>query len=157
SMHRKKIVKITESGEISDFVKEGAYSVGPVGGVHVDPADHSIWAATDPSEKIPSELLHFDANGKLLERYAAPGPGPHDLNDLVLRGKDEIYTTDTFGNRVYRYDRKAKSFTTLKLSRPVFYPNGITVSGDGQILFIADGLGVLRVDLLTGTSKDVKP
>jgi hypothetical protein len=46
SMHHKKIVSFTLSGPVKarsvrDFVKEGPYELMPVGGVHVDPADHS--------------------------------------------------------------------------------------------------------------------
>jgi len=161
SMHRHKIMQIALSGKVSDFVREGVYSVGPVGGVHVD-ADHSIWCATDPDAKNPSELLHFDAQGKLLERYAAPGPGPHDLNDHVLRGQSEIYVTDTYGNRVFVFDRKSKTFATVKVTagqegRTVIYPNGITLSDDGNVLYIADVLGAMRVDLRTQEVREVKP
>jgi hypothetical protein len=45
----------------------------------------------------------------------------------------------------------------VKLWRPAFYPNGITLSGDGTLLFVADILGVLRVDLRTDESADVDP
>jgi hypothetical protein len=157
SMHHNKIVRITESGEIADFVKEGLYDLGPVGGVHVDPVDHSVWCATDPGEKNRSELVHFDAQGKLVERYTAPGAGPHDLNDLVLRGQSEIYVTDTDGNKVYRFDRKSHRFDSLELSRPVFYPNGITLTDDGNVLYLADFLGVQRIDLRAHEAQEVRP
>jgi sugar lactone lactonase YvrE len=157
SMHLKKIVTITESGAVADFVKPDAYDLMPVGGVHIDLADHSVWCATDPGVKNRSEIVHFDAQGKLLERHTAPGTGPHDLNDLVVRGTREIYTTDTEGNRVYRFDRRSHRFAELTLSRPVFYPNGITLSNDGNELYVADLLGVIRMDLKTNTSEDVKP
>src|SRR5260370_42576774 len=45
----------------------------------------------------------------------------------------------------------------MKFPVPVFYPNGITLSGDGNLLFVADMLGVIRVDLLTNESEDVDP
>ena len=61
SMHRKKIVKITTSGEVSDFVPEGLYDLNPVGGIRIDPVNHDMWAASDPGEARVSELLHFDA------------------------------------------------------------------------------------------------
>ena len=157
SMHHNKIVRITESGEIADFVKEGLYDLMPVGGVHVDPADHSVWCATDPGEKHRSEIVHFDAQGKLLERYTAPGAGPHDLNDLVLRGEGEIYVTDTDGNKVYRFDRKSHRFALLELPRPVFYPNGITLTDDGNVLYVADFLGVQRMDLRANQAEEVRP
>jgi sugar lactone lactonase YvrE len=157
SMHHNKIVKFALDGSVSDFVKEDRYDLMPIGGVHVDPADHSVWASTDAGKKHRPELLHFDAQGKLLERYASPGTMPYDLNDLVLRGSREIFTTDTEGHHVYRFDRASRSFTDMKLHRPVFYPNGITLSGDGNLLFVADMLGVIRVDLLTNDSEDVDP
>jgi hypothetical protein len=157
SMHRRKILKITESGEISDFVKPDLYNLMPVGGVHVDPDDHGLWAATDPGEADRSELLHFDAQGKLLERFPAPGPGPHDLNDLVLRNAQEIFVTDTEGQRVYRFDRASHQFTTLSFPRPLLYPNGITVSGDANLLYVADLFGVLQMDLRNNSVHEVNP
>jgi hypothetical protein len=157
SEHLKKIVKFTLTGGVSDFVQQGAYDLSPVGGVHVDPADHSVWATTDAGAKHRPELLHFDTQGKLLERYAEPGLMPHDLNDSVLRGTREIFATDTEGNHVYRFDRAARTFTEMKLHRSVFDPNGITLSRDGNLLFIGDDLGVIRVDLRSNESTDVNP
>jgi hypothetical protein len=157
SMHQKKIVKFMPSSGVSDFVKQDAYDLSPVGGVHVDPVDHSVWAASDAGEKQRPELLHFDVQGKLLERYASPGAMPHDLNDLVLRGRREIFATDSEGHHVYRFDRVSHSFRNMRLWRPVFYPNGITLSGDDNLLFVADMLGVIRVDLRKNESADVDP
>jgi len=157
SMHRKKIIRITEAGEISDFVKPDLYGLMPVGGVKVDPADHSVWAATDPGENNRSELVHFDANGKLLERYSAPGPGPHDLNDLVLRHESEIYISDTSAHKAYRFDRRSHSFKTLTFPRLILYPNGITVSEDGNLLYVADMFGVICIDLRNDSAREVGP
>ena len=157
SMHRKKIVKITMSGEVSDFVPEGLYGLNPVGGIRIDPVNHDVWAASDPGETRASELLHFDAQGKLLERYPAPGTGSRDLNDLVLRGDREVYTTDSFADLVYRFDRQLHKFTSLKFPRPIFVPNGITLSGDGNLLYVADMLGVIVIDLGTGAAQDLVP
>jgi hypothetical protein len=157
SMHRKKIVKFTLNGSVSDFVKQDLYDLSPIGGIHVDHADHSVWASTDAGVKQRPELLHFDRQGKLLERYASPGKMPYDLNDFVLRGAKEVFVTDTEGHHVYRFDRTSHTFTNMKLWRPVFYPNGITLSHDGNLLFVADMLGVIRVDLRTNESTDVDP
>jgi sugar lactone lactonase YvrE len=157
SMHRKKIVKFTLAGGVSDFVKQDVYDLSPVGGIHVDPSDHSVWASTDAGVKQRPELLHFDTQGTLLERYASPGKMPYDLNDLVLRGTREVFTTDTEGHHVYRFDRESHTFASMKLWRPIFYPNGITLSRDCNLLFVADMLGVIRVDLRTNESADVDP
>jgi len=157
SEYHNKIVTVSTNGEVMDFVKEGIYDLMPVGGVHVDPADHSVWCATDPGKKNRSEIVHFDRQGKLIERYMPSTAGPHVLNDLVLRGRNEIYVTDSDGNRVLRFDRGSHSFVELNLGRPVFGPNGITVSDDGDALYVADDLGVIRMDLRTHEAQDVKP
>ena len=156
SEYHNKIVRVSETGEVSDFVKEGIYDLMPVGGVHVDPSDHSVWCATDPGRKNRSEIVHFNSQGKLQERYRPSTPGSHGLNDLVLRGATEIYVTDSDGNHVYRFDRKTHHFTELNLGRPVFGPNGITVSNDGNLLYVADDLGVIRMDLRTNEAQDVR-
>jgi sugar lactone lactonase YvrE len=157
SEYHNKIVRISEAGYVTDFVKEGIYDLMPVGGVHVDPSDYSVWCATGPGKKNRSEIVHFDAQGKRLGRYMPSAPGPHILNDLVLRGTREIYVTDSEGNHVFRFDRESHRFAELNLGRPVFGPNGITVSGDGESLYVADDLGVIRMDLRTNEAQDVKP
>jgi sugar lactone lactonase YvrE len=157
SMHRKKIMKITEQGEVSDFVRPELYNLMPVGGVKVDPADHSVWAATDPGEADRSELVHFDENGKLLERYPAPGSGPHDLNDLVLRKTQEIYLSDPSAHQAYRFDRVSHTFAPLVFPRPLFYPNGITVLANQDLLYVADLMDVIAVDLRNNQAREVDP
>ena len=157
SMHRRKIVKITEKGEVYDFVKPDLYHLQPIGGVHVDPADQSLWAASDPDDVHGSELYHFDAQGKLLERYSPPVVRRHDLNDLVLYRSSAIYVTDTDANLTYRFDRKTHLFTPLSLPRPQLFPNGITLSDDSTRLYIADWLGVIAMDLRDNSAREVDP
>ena len=157
SMYHRKIVRITENGEVSDVIKPDLYHLQPIGGVHVDPADHSLWAASDPNTTHGSELYHFDAQGQLLERYSPPGVGPHDLNDLVLYRSSAIFVTDTDANLTYRFDRKTHVFTPLKLLRPQIFPNGITLSDDLTRLYIADWLGVIMVDLRDNAAREVHP
>ena len=156
SMYRRKIIRITENGEISDFLKSDLH-LQPIGGVHVDPTDQSLWAASDPDGVHGSELYHFDSNGNPLERYSPPGEGRHDLNDLVLYRSTAIYVTDTDANLTYRFDRKTHVFTPLTLPRPQLFPNGITLSNDFTRLYIADWLGVIVVDLSNNKARDVDP
>ncbi|HEY6248795.1 MAG TPA: hypothetical protein VI685_02475 [Candidatus Angelobacter sp.] len=154
SMHRRKIVEITESGKASDFVKADLYNLLEVGGVRMDPVDHTVWIASDHDGA--SELVHFDSQGKLLERFPASDPGRHIFNDLVVRQAD-VYTTDTSADQVYRLDRKLHTFATMTLNRPLFGPNGITFSDDANVLYVADDMGVIRVDLRNNTSQEVDP
>ena len=57
---------------------------------------------------------------------------------------------------MYRVEPKSGSFSTLALNRPTFLPaNGIALDDGDRVLFVADGIGLIRVYLETGTSQDV--
>jgi hypothetical protein len=45
----------------------------------------------------------------------------------------------------------------LNLGRPVFEPNGITLSDSDDVLYVGDDLGVIRMDLRTNAAHDVSP
>jgi hypothetical protein len=103
SLHLRSILRIDPHGVIADFVEAGHYDFGPVCGIKVDPRDHSVWADTCSNSGAHAELLHFDRNGKLLDRFPPSTPGKHLFNDLVIV-QDNIYLTDSLANAVYRFD-----------------------------------------------------
>jgi hypothetical protein len=155
SLHLRKIVKITKDGDVSDFVKTGQYNLGPICGLKVDTADDSLWANTCPDSGVGAELLHFDSTGKLAERFSPPTPGQHLFNDLVLRNKHEIYLTDSLANRTYEFDRRSRTFAELPLCRAMYYPNGIALSDDGTLLYVADAFGIVQLDLRNNSTHEV--
>jgi len=155
SLNLRKIVKITTSGDVSDFVRAGQYKLGPICGLKVDGGDASLWANTCPDNGVGAELLHFDRTGRLTERFSPPTSGQHLFNDLVLRGKDEIYLTDSLANRVYRFDHKSHRFSEVRLARGIYYPNGIALSDDGNLLYVADAFGILQINLRDGNTQEV--
>lgn len=157
SLNRHKIVQITQKGEVSDFVKSGQYDLRSICGLKVDVNDNSLWANECPDDGAGAELLHFDASGKLVERFSAPTPGQHLFNDLVLRGKEEIYLTDSLANRVYRFDRQSHTFTELPLCRAVYYPNGIALSDNNDLLYVADAFGIVELNLRDKSCHEVVP
>ena len=154
SMLHKKIVRITEKGEVSDFVSPDV-SLAEPNGIKVDPQDHGLWVAT--GDEHASELVHFDSQGKLLERFRPPGSGPHELNDLVIHNASEIFVTDTLAHQVYRWNRQPGRLLPMSFHRPLLYPNGIALSEDGAWLYVADILGVIRVDLKDYSTREVDP
>ncbi len=58
---------------------------------------------------------------------------------------------------MFRFDPVARTFAALPVHRPLFYPNGIALSGDDRTLYVADTLGVVSVDLASGETRDVDP
>jgi hypothetical protein len=156
SLNRKKIVKIDAEGRVSDFVPGDRYGLLPVLGIRLDPADGTVWANTfEVSGR--TELVHFDASGKLLDRYSPKDAAKHGFNDLVVRKNGEVITTDSLNNEVLRFDPRKKSFTPLPVYRTLFYPNGIALADDDRTLYVADAVGIVKIDLQDGTSRDVDP
>jgi hypothetical protein len=156
SMNRRKIVQIAQDGTVTDFVPAGRDKLLPVLGIRMDPNDGTVWANSF-SERGKTELLHFGATGELLGRYAPKDTEKHGFNDLVVRKNGDVIVTDSLRGTVYQFDRKTESFSPLALHRALSYPNGIALADDDQQLFIADDLGVLRLDLARGASADVNP
>ena len=156
SLNRRKIVEIGRDGRTSDFVPADRYGLLPVLGIRISPGDGTVWADSF-TDSGRTELLHFDTSGKLLGRFKPEGSAKHGFNDLVIRKNSEVITTDNLANAVLRFDPAARTFTVLPMHRPLFYPNGIALSEDDRTLYVADSLGVVRVDLATGESRDVDP
>lgn len=156
SLHRRKIVQIARDGTATDFVPAERFTLLPVLGIRVNPADGTIWADsfTDAGQ---TELLHFDGAGKLLGRYKPHDSAKHGFNDLVVRQSGEVITTDSLANTVLRFHVASETFETLPVHRRLFYPNGIALVDDDRSLYVADALGVVHVDLSNGESRDVDP
>jgi DNA-binding beta-propeller fold protein YncE len=92
-----------------------------------------------------------------VEHFPPPSSGQHLFNDLVLRGVQEIYLTDSLANKTYRFDRKSHSFAEATLCRAVYYPNGIALSDDGNVLYVADAFGIVQLDLRNNSSHELVP
>jgi hypothetical protein len=164
SLHRKKIVQLTPDGHSQDFVPPQSPPLLPVLGIRLDPSDGSIWANSFKEGGAAggqAELLHIedDASGKtkLTARLSIQDQRPHGFNDLVVRRNGEIFLTDSLANSVFRFDRSTKSFSALPFHRPLFYPNGIAISDDENSLFVADALGIIKLDLANWKSADISP
>ena len=154
SLNRKKIVKIDSVGRVSDFVPGDRYGLLPVLGIRLDPTDGTVWADTF-EDAGRTELVHFDATGKLLERFGPKDSAKHGFNDLVVQKNGEVITTDSLSNQVFRFDQRMKTFTALKIYRPLLYPNGIALADDDHTLYVADAVGIIRIDVIGGASREV--
>ena len=157
SLNRRKIVKIDAEGRVSDFVPAGRDDLLPVLGIRLDPGDGTVWTNSWSEGRGRSALLHFDASGKLLGRYALADEAKHGFNDLVVSKNGDVILTDSVSNQVFRFDRRARTFTPLSAHRPLSAPNGIALTDDERQLYVADDFGVVRVDLANGSSSDVLP
>lgn len=157
SMYHPKVLKVGHDGKIDVFVPPARDHLLPVFGIRISPSDGTIWSASADEDSGKSELLHFDRGGALLGRYPPAGNGKHTFNDLVVLRDGSVFLTDSLANAVYRFRAQDNSFTPLRVARSLLSPNGIALTEDETALYVADLLGVLRIDLKTGASVDVDP
>lgn len=99
SLNRRKVVKIDSEGRVSDFVPGDRYGLLPVLGIRLDPTDGTVWADTFENAGR-AELVHFDATGKLLERFGPKDSAKHGFKDLAVRKNGEVITTDSLSNQM---------------------------------------------------------
>jgi hypothetical protein len=159
SLHRRKIVQVTTDGHLSDFLQPQQDAIFPVLGIRMDANDGTIWANTweEKPTASHSQLLHLNASGKVLARFAPSDSAQHGFNDLVIRKTGDGFVTDSLANQVFHFDPDSKSFSPLRLHRQLYYPNGIALAEDDRTLYIADALGVLKYDVASSSSVDVVP
>ena len=156
SLAQRKIIEITPDSHASDFVPANRDHLLPVLGIRLDPRDSAIWANT-AEDRGNAALVHFSSDGNLLGRYALNDSRKHFFNDLVVRKSGEVILTDSVDNQIFRFDPATQKFAQLKVHRDLFYPNGIALAPDDNTLFVADSLGVLRIDLQKLATVDVNP
>jgi sugar lactone lactonase YvrE len=158
SLNKHKIVAIAPDGSVTDRVTAGAGGLRSVVGIHVDTARGILWAASNarydtPTDSTPSALLAFDArSGAFRARLTVPGPGRHFLNDVTTDPDGAVYVTDTEAGRVWYAPPGASELRELTALGRVLAPNGITISADGRVLFVADVDHVQALQLRTGAT-----
>lgn len=155
SLQERKIVRITSSGAITDFVPAGRDGLFDVLGLKVDPGRRRLWACTAASPRAgaaagSSALLLYDVDsGKLLRAHWLKEPEKkHLLNDLAFTAGGEVYVTDSDTDSLYRLGPEGASLQVFIGPGTFRYPNGIALSADEKRLYVADfqnGLSVVEL------------
>lgn len=153
SIYHRKIVKIAPEGHISDFVAEAQDGLLGVLGLRVDPRDRSVWAASEKAGE--ATLFHFDRNGKTLARYSPPEPGKHLFNDLAVTARGDVFVTDSEDGSVYKLPQGSEKLTRIDLHGRS-YPNGIALSADETLLYVAHSFGIVTMDLSGGSIAELQ-
>jgi len=144
SIYHRKIVKISASGNISDFVSEAKDGLLGVLGIKVDPRDRSIWAATELRGQ--SELFHINRDGITIAKFRPQESGIHEFNDLVVTAKGDVLVTDDLDNAVYKLAAGSGKLLRMPLPQRT-YPNGIALSADEKSVYVAHTFGIARMGL----------
>lgn len=141
SLHKHKVIAVAADGTVTDRVAPGV--LRSVVGIHVDSARGVLWVNSTPRYDQPADtttaaLFAFEAaTGAFLRRIDAPS-SPSFLNDLTTGSDGTVYVTDSRAARVLVLRPGADELDELESIGPLHSPNGITISQDGRLLFVAD-------------------
>jgi hypothetical protein len=157
SVHRKKILRRSADGKVSDFVAEGRDGLQSVLAIRVDPKRRVLYtcsaalpqmAGYEKSMEGSSAVFAFDlATGRLARRWPLPSDGrPHAAGDLVVAESGDVLVTDGLGSGIYRI-RPGSAEVESFVAPGVFQsPQGLGFGPDGR-LYVADwGHGLYWVD-----------
>jgi len=156
SIHKRKIIAISKDGEIKDFSKPQD-SLGGIYGMTVDPVRNQLWACSNavpqmqgyvPSMEGQTFLCRYDLNtGKLLEKFFINDTlSKHQIKDVTVTSKGEIYFTDMAENTVYQLVGKIP----VRIIPPGILAGalGLCSTDDGASLFISDFIqGVFKYSI----------
>lgn len=157
-----KIIKVTRSGRTQDFTSEKQDGLRTVLGLRVDAGRRVLWAnsvvASPPPRGVDSReagwsaVFKFDLDsGRLIKKYTLHEEGrKHLFNDLVIDSRGRVFITDSVAGSIYVISPDADELRLFLASESFIYPNGIALSPDDRILYVAHLGGMIGIDTETG-------
>jgi sugar lactone lactonase YvrE len=148
-VHDRKVVSISASGEVTDFVTYTQHSeMYAVMGVVYDTKRELIWictAATNEMVEFDSEkhqgkssVLVFDKDGKLIKKEVISEG--NFFGDLILKNDGSVLISDTGLNKIYHCSLNTGIAEWADLSGTVLNLQGIAFDKKERKLFLADYL-----------------
>lgn len=160
---------VTAEGEVTRLLaatdENGLWSVF---GLVVDAENNRLWVSSsanqafqgyDPVDAGRSALFEFELESlELVKRYPVPVDGkPHSLGGIVLLPDGDIYSVDTLYPIIYRLKKGDDRLRPYLASADMVSLRGITSTGDGSRLFVADyELGIMGIDIASSQFYQVR-
>jgi hypothetical protein len=154
SLSKHKIVRVASDGSVKDFKSSQQDGLGATLGMKVDAKRRYLWVTSDRFDGDPKEvrfaLCQYDLKtGALHFKHEGSKGAEGFLNDVALNSAGEAFTTNTATGEVFRASPDRDGLEPFLPRDAVGQANGIAVSGDDKILFVAGWLGVARVEIST--------
>jgi hypothetical protein len=170
STFKRKIVSVDGKGAARDFTGEAQEGLTGVLGMKVDAKRRLLWAISSnaggamPGKALDRNCLGCSAvfkydlkTGRLIKKYALGNkPNVHFLNDLTINSGGDVFITDTVTGDIYLISRRKDELEVFVNLGQQAYPNGIDLSGDEKLLFVAAAGGVQVIDLRDKKSRTLK-
>ena len=168
SVHKRKIISITNKGEINNFTKEIQDGLWSVIGIKVDARRRVLWVnsgATFAMKGLKNKHYGLTGvfkynleNGKLIKKYLVDErPALHLFNGLVLNSRGDVFITDSLFGAVYTITAKNDKLELFLKPSQFTYPNGITLSNDEQYLYVSHTEGTSLINVNTKSCYSLTP
>jgi DNA-binding beta-propeller fold protein YncE len=154
SIQKRKVVKISNTGQVTDFISSGQDEVKQVLGMTV--YGGNLWLCNNTPEH---DTTFIEANvhvynlktKKLVRRFTLNDRKKHLFNDLFITKTGDAYITDSHAGAVYRVKNGSTNIEEFIAPGSMEYPNGITGSADETKIFISTGSarGIVSANLTT--------
>ena len=155
SMSKNKIVTIRSDGVVEDFGTSAEDDLWPVLGMTVDVMRRHLWAAMgEGSDELVTEgerrrngVVRYDLEtGRQLARYELADDGVNRLlNDVVVATDGTAYVTESNHGSVYRITPEDDALRHFRFFPDLNYLNGLALSADDRILYLAAVEGVFAL------------
>jgi hypothetical protein len=152
SLNKKKIVFVNADGSVKVYKSSGRGGLGQTLGMKVAAKRRILWVVSDSFDAKPPEspggVFQYDLKtGALGFKHLLPAGAPGFLTDVALTTTGDAFTTNTRTGEVFRLSPERDGLELFLPAGSVGQANGIAVSPDDKILFVAGWIGVARVDI----------
>jgi DNA-binding beta-propeller fold protein YncE len=160
SINKRKVVKVSPQGNVTDFVSSGSHGMLQSLGMRVSD-DGKLWVCNNSPEEDSIKIANvhvFDLEtGKLVKKVTLSDGKPHLFNDMVFHSDGFAYVTDSEGGSIYRISKTTFGLEEFKVIRPGSYPNGIALSPDEKKLIVSTGseMGIVAIDLASKEMRSI--
>ena len=160
SMRKRKIVRITPTGTITDFITPHHDNIWGISGIGIDAAHNTLWACStayevseeySPTDRDAAAFAFDLASGKLKAHYPFHQQGEkHFCDGVVIASDGTVFVADSQGMALLKISPGAKELETLLPESAGISPQGMAVSADGKTLFFSDYMsGLYALNLKT--------
>ncbi|WP_158597727.1 SMP-30/gluconolactonase/LRE family protein [Aquimarina sp. AD10] len=94
-------------------------------------------------------LLLQLSSGDLIDSYSINDSTFHYLNDLAVSSTNKIFITDSESNKIYTIQRPSKNIEVYLDAEEVSNSNGITISNDDELLYLASSKGIRIIETVS--------
>ena len=158
SFNKDKVVAISEKGIATDFLKPGQDGILQTLGMKVDMQRRRLWVVSNKAENNShTSAVHiFDIESRtMIKKFILANNTAHLFNDLALTSTGDAFITDSYSDVIYTVPAALTGLKPFVESDSLLIgSNGLTVSPDNKLLYVATGGGIIVINLKT---LDIKP